>query len=293
VEHDYAPATTCRLTEVGTLLTGALRPLDCMFSNRTFWDFYALRLGAQQALAIRVRSDSAILPEVGVWDHNGRHRGASITSATEAVMKAILAPGTYGIGAGSWAVDATGPYQLFASVTSASAESCESVMVVRGIATTQELTATDCADPSGPSYDRFFLVLYSDDRIMVMQSSTQFAPRLQLVHLGTMTIVADVDGSATGSATIDFTSPSLAGYRLYASSALPQQSGPYTLAVSHPPGAAPNATGALARLGSVVIDVRGDEGAYARFSSTGARSGAGEPGVVRQLLRRHGTSPAP
>jgi hypothetical protein len=228
--------------ELGTVLMGALRPLDCLFSDRTLWDFYALRLSAQQAVAIRLRSDSITPPEVGLWDRNGRHRGGTFTTVTEAVMKAILAPGAYGIGAGSLSIDVTGPYQLFASVTSTSADDCQIVFVVRGIATTQELAASDCVDPSGPSYDRFSFVLYADERVIVTQSSTQFEPRLRLVNRLTETVMAEADGNAGGTATIDFTATSTALYRIYASSVLSQQSGAYTLAVSHPPGAALNAT---------------------------------------------------
>jgi hypothetical protein len=61
------------------------------------------------------------------------------------------------------------------------------------------------------------------------------------VHRQTGTVVADVDGSATGTAMIDFTPASPAMYQIYASAAQEQQSGTYTLAVSHPPAAATNA----------------------------------------------------
>jgi hypothetical protein len=241
---------------IGSAVTGALRPLDCKFSDRTLWDFYGFTLPAQQAVAIRLRSDSIIPPEVGLWDHDGHNRGATFTTVTEALMKIILAPGTYIIGTGSLSIDVTGPYELFTSLTSASADACQLVFVVRGIATGQELAPSDCVDSPGPSYDMYSLALQADERVIVTQSSTQFGPHLRLVHRLTETVVAEVDGSATGAATIDFTAPSLALYRIYASSALPQQSGAYTLAISYPPGTAASAAAASTRLGPVVIGQR-------------------------------------
>jgi hypothetical protein len=225
--------------ELGTSLTGALRPLDCEFSDGSLHDFYRFALTAQQAVSIRVRSDSIAPPEIGLWNlQENRNRGSVVTSAFEARMKAILAPGVYAIGVTSLSLPAFGPYELASSQTSTSAEQCEVVFVVRGIAVAQQLAPTDCADDAGAFHDMFHLALHTDDRVILTMASTQFGPRIRLVHELSGEVMADVDGSATGVAMIDFTAQSTAMYTIHSSSAAAQQSGTYTLAVSHPPSAA-------------------------------------------------------
>jgi hypothetical protein len=237
--------------QLGTPLTGVLRPLDCLYvdGNGRLVDFYAFGLTAQQAVTLRLRSDG-FSPQVALWTVFDRLlRGAVYedrAGETEVLTKAILAPGSYIAGATSFRPATTGSYELLIAATSANVQ-CELVLIVRGIATTQQLTSTDCerqgAAASGPVYeDRFVIALYQDERLIVTQSSAQFRPRLQLQRARSGALVAEVEGGA-GSATIDFRTDSNELYRIIASSSLAQQTGEYTLAVSHAPAAAaPSAT---------------------------------------------------
>lgn len=237
----------------GNPVTGVLGPLDCILDDGSPLDTYILSLTAQEAVAIRLRSDRFV-PGVGLLTVNDLlMRGIFYDGrpGEGALMKAILAPGAYVVGVLSFNTDGTGgPYELLVSATSAKVTCDVSVLLVRGIATAQELSSTDChrqvSDASSAPYeDWFWLVLHAGERAIMTQSSTQFGPRLRL-QWRSGALVGDADGTVSGTATIDFTADSSGLYRISASSALAQQLGEYTLAVSYAPGAAPSATAASA-----------------------------------------------
>ena len=225
---------------IGTVVRGVLRALDCDVDQGDYWDFFAFSLTAQQALMMRVLPDT-FAAEVGLWTVPGVTVRAVVYDdepGQPASAKFLLAPGSYVVGASSYRDGSTGPYEFSASVTLPSAESCELVVVVRGIGVLQQLAATDCArpsaDPGKPFYeDGFWLVLHRGEGLIATQSSTHFGPRLRLQRRSGAVIV-ETDGTATGTARIDFTADSSAIYRLTASSGLPQQVGEYTLTLSAP-----------------------------------------------------------
>jgi hypothetical protein len=231
--------------ELGNPVAGVLRPFDCKLDGESLWDFYVFRLATQQAVTMRLWSDSFV-PEVGLWTlDDALGRGAVFNpEGPEAPMKAILAPGAYLVAATSFDVGGTGPYELSISAASGDA-GCDLVFVVRGITTTEELASTDCRregpEPSASFYeDSFWLVLYDDERVTVSQSSTHFGPRLRLQRRSGA-VIAEVDGSATGTATMSFTADAPDLYRIIASSAIVQKLGAYTLSVSLPSGTAVSA----------------------------------------------------
>jgi Big-like domain-containing protein len=234
------PCVWTKRTQLESPVTGELRPLDCV-DEGLFWDLYSFTVESQQAVTIRTRSANY---DTRSWllAYNGMRllgRAGSIDStdaSTEAVAKAILAPGDYWAGATSFLEGTAGPYELLVSATSPQADSCdEEIWVVRGVTTDQQLASTDCVDASGPFYhDVFSLVLWAGERLTVTQSSTHFAPRLRLL-LRSGNVIAEVDGNATGTATIDFTAELERGeYIVEASSAEGQQSGAYNLTVADP-----------------------------------------------------------
>jgi hypothetical protein len=240
---------------LGVVIRGVLGPFDCNLAGGYFEDLYSFSLTAQQAVAIRVRSD-AFDAEAGLWTPDARTRAIVYDGRPreDALFKAILAPGEYVAGAGSVLAGATGPYEFSISMTLPSVDFCEAVVVVPGITIPQQLAPTDCARASvagnGPFYeDAFWIALYAGESLHAIQSSTRFGPRLRLQRRSGA-LLADVDGSASGTARLDFTADSGAIYRITASSTLPQQTGEYAFTVSNPAaGVASAATGA--RVGGV------------------------------------------
>jgi hypothetical protein len=247
--------------QLGTPVTGVLRTLDCLYSggNGRFVDFFAFGLTAQQVVSLRVRSND-FAPMVALWTGSDRHLRAAVSDdrpGEEALTKAILPPGAYIVGATSSNPGATGSYELLVSATSASVQ-CELVLVVRGIATVQQLASTDCARtgaaPSDKFYeDRFWIALYPGERVILTQSSAHFRPRLQ-IQRASGALLSEVEGDAGGTARINFTADSTHPYRIIASSSLPQQTGEYTLAVSHAPGASLAAAPVPGRVAPQQID---------------------------------------
>jgi hypothetical protein len=222
-------------------VSGQLNPYDCnLQSDVGFWDFYFFTIPSQQAVTLRTRAPAFdTRTELFTFD-DGKSRAVkidSIATLNAAVVKAILPPGRYSAGVSSYAVGATGPYELLVSSALPSAASCEEeVWIVRGVTTEQQLASTDCVEEAAPRYqDRFSMFLWEGERLAVAQTSTRFAPHLRLM-LRSGQVVAEADGSATGTATIAFTvDVRAAWYIVTASSALAQQSGAYTLTVDAPP----------------------------------------------------------
>lgn len=235
------PCFWMKRLELETNASGVLRPLDCPDSDGLFWDLYAFTLPNQQAVTIRTRSNDF---DTRAWllNFDGLRfvgRAGMIDSTEthpEAAVKAILAPGDYLAGASSFRVGTTGPYELRVSGTSAQADSCEEeVWVVRGITTDQQLTPTDCLDSSGRFYrDAFSLILWAGERVTFTQASSQFQPHLRLLRRSGE-LVAEAQGSGSGTATVEFTADLTRGeYILVASSAEAQQSGTYSLTIADP-----------------------------------------------------------
>jgi hypothetical protein len=216
-------------------VAGRLQPLDCDPGDGSFRDYYSFAFSSQQALSFRLRGVSFdprmslyILYSLTYFQQGG------IVGGQDVVFKAILAPGAYLISPSSAAPNKTGSYVLSVGPASPSADDCEFVVVVRGIASGQQLVSTDCARSPGPYYeDRFGIFLWAGESVLLAQSSTQFVPRLRLLRLSG-DVVTEAAGSADGTATIRFTSEETSWYEVHASSDLSARSGAYTLTVSDP-----------------------------------------------------------
>jgi hypothetical protein len=231
----------CQWTKRGQLMTpvaGVLGPLDCV-DEGLFWDLYSFSITTPQAVTIAT-SSNAFDTRSWLLTYNGIRllgRAGSIDSLASqhrAVTKAILASGDYWAGASSYRPGTSGSYLLQLSTTSPQAESCEEeVWVVRGITTDQQLSSTDCVDASGQfHHDAFSLILWAGEGLTLTQTSSEFRPSLRLVR-GSGEAIAEVEGSKSGIATIEFTADLPRGeYIIIASSVEAQESGPYTLTVS-------------------------------------------------------------
>jgi hypothetical protein len=221
-------------------VTGMLRQVDCDLGDGRLRDFHAFTLGTQQAFTARLRAPT-FDPFFSVFARapNGAYfeRGGTIDTVNatrSAVSTWILPAGEYEATASSWDVGMTGEYDLLLSAASGAAERCEAVFVMRGVTTEQRLTTTDCIDNPGPFHrDVFFIILWIGERVTLTQSSAEFAPRLRLLRrLGAL--IAEADGSATGTAAINFTSDETSLYIVHATSAVAGRSGAYTLAAINP-----------------------------------------------------------
>jgi hypothetical protein len=219
---------------LGTSISGMLRPLDCELGrNETAagWlaDLYPFRLSTQTAIDVRLRSPS-FDPQVQLyseapWFIYTTNPG---DPNREVRLKAILPQGWYGLVATSLERASTGAYQLDFLAGSPSAESCEEVIVMLGITATQSLAPTDCREPSGHNADRFYVFVFLGQRIRVTQASTQFPPMLRVLRSGR--VVAESNGSASGTAVLIYTAEEDDLYEVQASSVGAEQTGPYTLA---------------------------------------------------------------
>jgi hypothetical protein len=218
----------------GTSISGTLRALDCELGRDEtaagwFVDLYPFWLSSQRAIDIRLRSES-FDPEVQLyseapWYYYWTNPGDPNRNVQ---FKAILPEGWYGLAATSLERGATGAYQLEVLAGSSSAESCEDVLVVLGIAAAQSLAPTDCREPPGHNVDRFYLFILLGQRVRVTQTSTQFPPRLRVLRSGR--VVAETDGSASGTAVLIYTAEDDDMYEVQASSVGAEQTGAYTLA---------------------------------------------------------------
>lgn len=219
---------------LGTTRSGTLEFLDCSAYGGRLHDLYWFTLASQEAVLMRLRSPSfdptleLYPPAYWYLSHTD-----TVDATRDASVKAILPAGTYGLVASAHDFGVTGSYELGLSVTPQSADACEFVLAFTGITTTQALASTDCQVPTSSANrfeDRFALIIDGGQTVTVTETATAYAPYLQLKRLGA--VVAESNGSASGTATITFTSDTLAFYFVHASSVLETQQGAYNLNVS-------------------------------------------------------------
>lgn len=232
--------SSARPLTIDVTATGMLRTVDCDLGDGRFRDFHAFTLGTQQALTGRLRTSTfdpsflifARAPNGAYYERGGTFD--TVDARRSAVSTWILPAGEYEASASSWDRGVTGAYELTLSPASGAADGCEGVFVVRGVTTEQRLATTDCTDGAGPFYrDVFFVMLWIGERVTLTQSSAEFAPRLRLLREAG-TLITEADGTATGTAAINFTSDETSLYIVHATSAVAVRLGRYTLAAINP-----------------------------------------------------------
>jgi hypothetical protein len=213
-----------------TTRTGTLGLLDCRNHGDRLHDLYRFSLVSQDAVNVRLRSTS-FEPLTELYPPTSWYLNAWGTSGAHDVqLKAILPPGAYGLAPTSIDPDITGSYELTLSRTTPSAESCEWVFTFADITTAQSLASTDCQMSTSRSADHFALVMLAGEVVTLTATSSAFAPSVWML-LGN-DVVAESDGIDAGTARITFRSETTELYLVYASSALQEQAGAYTLAIS-------------------------------------------------------------
>ena len=219
---------------LGTTRSGRLEFFDCSAHGGQLHDLYWFTLASQQAVLMRLHSPD-FDPTLEWYPPASWYLSDvdTVNASRDAEIKAILPAGTYGLVASANDFAATGSYELGLSATPQSAEACEFVLVFTGISTTQNLAPTDCQVPASSANrfeDIFALIIEGGETVTVTETSTAYAPFLQLTQLGE--VVAASNDGASGTATITFASDSTAFYYIHASSVLEAQQGAYSLSVS-------------------------------------------------------------
>jgi hypothetical protein len=219
---------------LGTTRSGKLEFFDCSDFGGGLHDLYLFTLASQEAVLMRLRSPG-FDPTLEWYPPAFWYflQSDTVDASRDAKIKAIMPAGTYGLVAGGYDFGVTGSYELGLSVTPQSADTCEFVLTFTGITTTQSLASTDCQVPATSANrfeDRFALIIEGGETVTLTETSTAYAPYLQLKRQGE--VVAESNGSASGTATITFTSGTTAFYYIHASSVLELQQGAYNLSVS-------------------------------------------------------------
>lgn len=213
----------------GTPANGTLATLDCQLGDGSFIDYHGLTVGAQQALSITLTS---VAFETFLWlfDDLGPI-AVDGGGGAQAQILAIVGPNSYRIGANAVSAGESGAYTLSAAPVSENLGGCDVVWATVGIATSQQLTTTDCDGGSGFYADIVVIVLRAGQTITVDQHSSEFDAFLGLADLGSQTIVATDDDSGPGTdARLAYTA-SAEGLFLIIATSFDPATGAYTLGI--------------------------------------------------------------
>ena len=226
---------------VTATVSGVLGSNDCLLSDGSYIDYYGLSVGTQQAAriglvagfdAFLMLNDASGIP-VGADDDGG--------VGTNSELLVIMAPGSYAVGANSYSSATTGPYTLTSGAIAESISGCENWYATAGIATSQQLLASDCSS-SGYYADGVGVYLRSGKTYTITQNSTAFDAYLYLADNFGNLVASDDDGGGGNNARIVYSPGSSGLYIIFAGSFAAGETGAYTLAISAPVAAA-GATG--------------------------------------------------
>jgi hypothetical protein len=220
----------------GTTSGGTLSSTDCQFPDGSFVDFF--NTSVPDAGAYIFRQGATFDTYLLLAMPNGVTIGENddeVETSTNSGIKALLPPGEYLLGPGSFEPGVTGDYQISSATTSADVGNCETVFVVRNITTNQNLAATDCNVGSGatPIYsDVFFIFLNAGASVTVNMTSPTLDSFLQLVRLDGL-VVAENDNvsGTTKDARVTFTATQTNYYAIFTRSIPATATGAYTLTV--------------------------------------------------------------
>jgi hypothetical protein len=228
------PCAAAPTHTLGSTTNGQLSLTDCKLSDGSFVDFYAVTIPtagtyifSQTSAAfdtyIAMLSSTGVL--VGVNDD-------ATTTNTNSVLKVLVPPGNFIIGANSFDANATGAYTLTSAPTTAEVTNCEDAFVLRGITSAQSLQATDC-NINGFYGDEYVILLAAGQSITISMNSSVLDSYLE-VHTGnSVTILASNDdvNSSTKNAQLIFTPTTSDFYVIAARSTAAGVTGAYTLVI--------------------------------------------------------------
>ena len=213
---------------LGAPRSATLSSLDCVLSNHSN-DLYVVSNDAPRALTLRMRASGfdpmvVLYPFLEDWYF---WWSDSDDATRDAHFKVLVPLNDYGLIATSVDEGAQGPYQVSATPTPESAEQCEFVLAYPGTRTRQTLSATDCAGVGDTHADVFAYIIEAGERVIITETSTAFAPYLRLLKDGV--VVAERDGTVSGTAFVEYVAEEFGLYEISASSATPNATGAYEL----------------------------------------------------------------
>jgi hypothetical protein len=229
---------------VGATVDGTLASTDCRLTDGTYADQFTFTITESQSLRFTLTS-TVLNPFLSLVDATDRPIAFNddVSQANRnSSFRVFLAPGAYVIGAGGFGPSDLGAYQLTSLVATDDITGCEvfATWLMRGVQATQALTAEDCEleDTDGNVYygDPYFIHLPQGANIVVTQTSTVIDTYLELYRVtstGFEFVAVNDDESAGVTNSRLVPDPiALAGiYMLLPSSALPVETGAYTLAI--------------------------------------------------------------
>jgi len=219
---------------LGVTTSGRLSLSDCALSDGSFVDFYQMSVPTAGTYVIDQVS-SVFDSYLVMFNSVGRLVGVNddvVSGNPNSRIKAVLAAGTFIIGANSYAPRDTGAYTITAAATTAEVTNCEAVFVTPGISTSQSLSSTDCT-ANGIFSDDYLIFMQSGQSITVSMTSTAVDSYLEITADGNSTILMSNDNidATTQNAQFTFMAGSTGFYIIKARSAAAGATGAYTLAV--------------------------------------------------------------
>jgi len=235
---------------IGATVNGALTTGDCHVTitgaGSFYYDYYDFTVGSQQGVTATMTSTAFDTylelfggPDTAHFDLVGANNDISGTN-TNSLVQAILAPGTYELGANSNRTDATGSYTLTSVVRPQTISGCQVLWVTRGIVVSDSVTTSDCAtDFQGNAGhgDAVGIFLRTGSVIKISEHSTAMNAQLKLYRgdsLGALAPVAINDDSAAGTtdAFISYTVPNSNTFVIFIGSSGSTQTGAYTFSIA-------------------------------------------------------------
>jgi len=233
-----ATATWCSVSTVhtiGTTSNGTLSTSDCRFADGSYVDFYSTTVSTASAYLFTQSAssfDTYLLLLAADQTPIAENNDASATTSNSAI-KALLPSDNYILAANSRGPGATGSYALSSSTTSVTVTNCETVYIVRGLTTTQNVSTTDCVE-AGPYYsDRYFIYLKAGQSLTVTMSSAAVDSWLELYDSGGNLVAVNDDRYEGGTfdAQIVYTPPVAGYYRIFARTNSSADTGSYSLTI--------------------------------------------------------------
>ena len=219
----------------GTTSDGRLSLADCQVSDGSFIDFWSVTMPATGTYVFTETStvfDSYLLlltPDLHVIAQNDDVQAGTSNSR----IKAILPASNFLIGANSFNARETGAYTVTSAADQSEVTNCEDVFVAKGIATNQNLQATDC-NQNGFLSDDFIIFLNTGQTATFTMTSTVIDPYLELYSLqGAQTLVSSNDDAdaTTKNSSITYTASGLGYFFVKARTTSAGTLGAYTLTI--------------------------------------------------------------
>ena len=218
---------------LNTSIGGTLGFLGCRLVSGEFANFYGFALA--DATAVRVRQSST---QVDAYELllKSSIDGAPVAENdditefdTNSDFSALLAPGTYVIGASSFGIWGLGDYTLQLDQTSTDVTNCTQYFTVKGVNSPQTLSTNDC-DASGKYADLYRIYLNANETVTIDMTSTTVDSYLVFMA-GDTPITNDNRAAGTNDARITYTAPFAGYYSFSATSSGVGATGAYTLVI--------------------------------------------------------------